>query len=209
MLRTNLSTRPFYNERRVQLVLGTVALLILAVTAFNIVELRSLSVRYEQLVGHVGDAERQAAKLRSDAVRARQSVDRAQLELVAAAAREANLLIDQRTFSWTDLLNRLELTLPPDVRIQSIRPMADKEGNLTVTMAVLARRAEDVEQFIEQLEGSGAFRHVYSRTETTNQQGLLDVVLEGWYMPAAPDAAPAPAPTVQAPAATPRPARKD
>ena len=32
MLRTNLSTRPFYNERAVQLALGALALLVLAVT---------------------------------------------------------------------------------------------------------------------------------------------------------------------------------
>ena len=34
MLRTNLATRPFYNERGVHLVLGVVAVLGLAVLAF-------------------------------------------------------------------------------------------------------------------------------------------------------------------------------
>jgi Tfp pilus assembly protein PilN len=221
MLRTNLSTRPFYNERLVQLALGASALLVLALTAFNVVQFRSLSDRHAQLLGRVGDAERQATTLRADAERARHSVDRAQLERVAAAAREANLLIDQRTFSWTDLLNRLEATLPDDVRIQSIRPATDKDGNLTVSMVVVGRRAEDIQQFIDQLGGTGAFRHLISRTESTNQQGLLEVILEGWYLPAgttaaspravpAPAAAaPAPARPVQAPAAKPRPARED
>jgi hypothetical protein len=35
MLRTNLATRPFYNERAVRFVLGVVALIVLGVTAFN------------------------------------------------------------------------------------------------------------------------------------------------------------------------------
>ena len=61
MLRTNLSTRPFYNERIVQIVLGAAALLILGLTAFNVVELRSLRGRHAELLGRVGDAERQAA----------------------------------------------------------------------------------------------------------------------------------------------------
>ena len=39
MLRTNLSTRPFYNERAVQMALVAAAVLILAVTAFNAIEL--------------------------------------------------------------------------------------------------------------------------------------------------------------------------
>jgi Tfp pilus assembly protein PilN len=183
MLSTNLSTRPFYNERIVQIALGLAALLMLGLTAFNVVEWRSLSERHARLLGRVLDAERQAGTLRSDADRARRSVDREALDRVAVAAREANALIEQRTFSWTELLNRLEATLPPDVRIQSIRPATDKEGRLTVAMVVVGRRAEDVEQFIEQLEGTGAFRNVVSRAETTNPQGMLEVSLEGWYAP--------------------------
>jgi hypothetical protein len=198
MLRTNLSTRPFYNERAVQLALGGAALLVVALTAFNVVQLRSLSGRQAQLVGRVGQAERQAAVLRSDAAQARRSVDRDRLEQVAAAAREANGLIGRRTFSWTELLNRLEATLPADVRIQSIRPVADKDGTLTVTLVVLGHRAEDVEQFVEQLEATGAFRHVYSRNESTDPKGLLEVSLEGHYLPEAP------AGRVEATAAAPR-----
>jgi hypothetical protein len=203
MLRTNLSTRPFYNERVVQIALGAAALLVVALTAFNIVQLRSLSERHAQLLGRVGDDERRAATIRNDAERARRSVDREQLERVAAAAREANVLIDRRIFSWTGLLNQLESTLPADVRIQSIQPTTDKEGNLTVTMVVLGRRAEDIEQFVEQLEGTGAFQGVYSRSETPSPQGLLEVSLEGRYLPATPT------PVVQAPLAGPRPGRED
>ncbi len=183
MLRTNLSTRPFYNERIVQIALGLAALLMLGVTVFNVIEWRSLSERHARLLGRVVEAERQAGTLRVEADRARRSVDREALDRVAAAARQANTLIDQRTFSWTELLNRLEATLPSDVRVQSVRPAVDKEGRLTVAMVVFGRRAEDIEQFIEQLEGTGAFRNVVSRAETTNPQGLLEVSLEGWYAP--------------------------
>ncbi len=198
MLRTNLSTRPFYNERVVQISLAAAALLILALTAFNVVQFRSLSGRHAELLARVGDAERQATTLRSDADRARRSVDRSQLERVAASAREANSLIDARTFSWTELLNRLETTLPADVRIQSVRPVVDKDGNLTVAMIVLGRRAEDIEQFVEQLEGTKAFRHVYTRSESTNPQGLLEVSIEGWYLPGTPTSADAPRPAGRA-----------
>jgi len=120
-----------------------------------------------------------------DADRARRGVNREDLGRVAAAAREANTLIDQRTFSWTELLNRLEATLPPDVRVQSIQPTTDKQGNLTITLIVFGRQAEDIEQFIEQLEGTGSFQHVVSLSETTNPQGLLEVSLEGQYAPRA------------------------
>ena len=43
MLRANLSTRPFYNERAVHLVLGLAALIVLLLTAFNAIRVISLS----------------------------------------------------------------------------------------------------------------------------------------------------------------------
>jgi hypothetical protein len=214
MLRTNLSTRPFYNVRVVQLVLWAAALVIIALTVFNVVQLRLLSTRHGQLLGRVVDDEKRAASLRKDAELARGRVDRAQLETVGAAAREANRLIDQRTFSWTDLLNRLEATIPAEVRIQTIRPLTDRDGRLSVSMIVFGHRAEDIEQFVEQLEATGAFHHVYTRTETTNLQGLLEVVIEGRYEPAvAAPAAPAPSASkggaAPAPSVPARPAREE
>jgi Tfp pilus assembly protein PilN len=202
MLRTNLSTRPFYNERMVHLVLAVAALLVVALTAFNAVEFRRLSRRQALLAGRVERADRQAAQFRADADHARRSVDRRQLEAVATAAREANALIDQRTFSWTELLNRLETTLPAEVRIQSIRPSVDKDGNLTINMMVVGHREEEIESFVERLEDTGAFQRLFSRAQTTNQQGLLEVVLEGRYVPTASSIQPAPA-------GPPLPARED
>ena len=49
-LRTNLSTRPFYNERAVQAVLGLAAILIVIVTMFNMTRLWSLTGRDRRLV---------------------------------------------------------------------------------------------------------------------------------------------------------------
>jgi Tfp pilus assembly protein PilN len=205
MLRTNLSTRPFYNERVAQIALGALALLVVAFTVFNVLQWRSLSARHGQLMARVGDDERKAAGLRSKADLARRSVDRAELERVAAAVREANVLIDQRVFSWTGLLDTLEAAVPPNVRIQSIRPATDREGNLTLTIVAVGHRAEDIEQLVEQLEAAKSFRRLYSRNETTDQQGLLEVALEGRYVPGvAPEK---PAAAVPSPAA--RAGRKD
>lgn len=182
MLRTNLSTRPFYNERVAQVALGAAALLVVAFTVFNVAQWRSLSERHGQLLSRVGDDERKAAMLRTKADLARRSVDRAEVERVAAEVRDANALIDQRVFSWTGLLNTLEAAVPPNVRILSIRPTTDRDGNLTITLLAVGRRAEDIEQLVDRLEATKSFRRLYSRSETTNPQGLLEVALEGRYV---------------------------
>ena len=206
MLHTNLSTRPFYNERAAQIALGAAVLLVVAFTVFNIVEWRSLSVRHAELLGRVGGDERAAATMRASAERERRNLDRAELDRVAAAAREANGLIDRRVFSWSGLLDGLESTVPPYVRVVSIRPASSQEGHLMVAMVAVGRRAEDIQQFVDRLEAAGLFRDLVSRTETTNPEGLLEVVLEGRYLSGA---AAKPTAAAKAAAATVPSGRKD
>ena len=97
-------------------------------------------------------------------------------------ARQANDLIDRRTFSWTELFNRLETTLPPDVRITSVRPSLDRDRRIMLTITVLARSVDDVDAFMEQLEATGAFANLLSREERVTDSGQLVAVLETEYV---------------------------
>ena len=119
-------------------------------------------------------ADASARALRQKANVARGSVDQARLAAVAAAAHEANALIDRRVFSWTELFNRFEATLPAGVRIAAVRPSVDQEGRLIITIAVVARSVDDVDAFIEALEGTDAFSDLLSREERFNEEGLLE-----------------------------------
>lgn len=206
MLHTNLSTRPFYNERAAQIALGAAALLVVAFTVFNVVDWRLLSGRHADLIARVGGDERAAATMRSSAERERRNLNRAELERVAAASREANGLIDRRVFSWTGLLDDLAATVPPNVRVVSLRPGTDREGHLLIDIVAVGRQAEDIQRFVDQLASVGSFRDLVSRTETTDPQGLLQVDLEGRYMPGAP---PKPAAAARPAAPAVAPGRKD
>jgi Tfp pilus assembly protein PilN len=183
MLRTNLSTRPFYNERAVMLALAVIALAVLAFTVFNVTQLAALTTRQSALGAAANRAEDSARDLRQKALRARGSVDQARLAAVAAAAHEANSLIDRRVFSWTELFNRFEATLPAGVRIAAVRPSVDQEGRLIMSIAVVARSVDDVDAFIEALEGTHAFSDLLSREERFNEDNLLEATLRGVYKP--------------------------
>ena len=111
MIRTNLSTRPFYNERAVHLWLIAVALAVGAATAFNAARVIRYSKSDTQLATAASQDEARAADLRKEAARLRASVDPKQVDFASAETRLANELIDRRTFSWTDLFNRFEATL--------------------------------------------------------------------------------------------------
>jgi Tfp pilus assembly protein PilN len=182
MLRTNLATRPFYNERAVQLGLALVAIIVLAVTAFNVAQLVRLNASQRTLGAHAAEAESEAARLRQEAATIRAQINTKELETVASAAREANGIIDQRAFSWSELFDQLEQTLPDDVRITEVDPTLTPEGQFVIRIAVEARRSEDVDQFIESLEKTGSFRDVITPAEATNEEGLLQAVVRGIYI---------------------------
>ena len=182
MLRTNLSTRPFYNERAVQIILGVIVLIVLAVTAFNVAELIRLTASQRTLGAHAVESEREAARLRADAAAIRAQINEKELEVVANAAREANGIIDQRAFSWSELFDQLEQTLPDDVRITAVDPILGEKGEFVILISVQARRSEDVDAFIESLEKTGSFRDVITPAEQIDKDGLLDATIKATYV---------------------------
>ena len=183
MIRTNLSTRPFYNERAVHLWLLMVTLIVAAATVLNV----TTGLRYRQgdnASARQADAdEARTAELRQQIVKLRGSLDPRQIDTASAAARQANELIDRRTFSWTDLLNRLETTLPDEAHIVAVRPKLDRQNGIVLTLNVIARDVDDVNQFMENLEETGAFKNPRPTTERFNEQGLFESIIEANYLP--------------------------
>jgi hypothetical protein len=182
MLETNLATRPFYNVRAVRLALAACALLVAVLTLFNVFQAVRLTASQRQLGARAAEAEVEAARLRAEAARLRSDIDPRELQAVANSAREANAIIDRRAFSWTELFAEFEETLPPDVRIMAVQPRLD-DGVFTVSVAVEARRAEDLDAFIEALEARNRFRGVLATQSQMTEDGLLEAVIEGAYVP--------------------------
>ena len=184
MLHTNLSTRPFYNERGVHAVLLIAALIVAALTIFNLTQIVLLTRRQSSLGQEAAAAETSAAELRAHAAETRQAVNATQLDHISDAAREANAIIGQRLFSWTDLLNRFEKTLPDNVRITSLRPNVDRDGTIIVTMTVAAESVDDIEEFMANLEKTAAFSDVFPLQDERTETGLVLATVEGKYAPA-------------------------
>jgi Tfp pilus assembly protein PilN len=193
VIRTNLSTRPFYNERAVQAWLLIAALVVAVVTAFNVTRVLQYSRNDTQLGGEASRDEARAAELRQQAARLRATVDPKQLDFASTEARQANDLIDRRTFSWTELFNRFETTLPDEVRITSVRPRLDKQNGIVLGITVIARGVDDVYAFMEKLQETKAFAQLHPVEEHYNEVGLLESSLETTYVPGA--AKPQPQPT--------------
>ena len=191
MLRTNLATRPFYNDRGVRAGLLVFALVAVGLTIFNAIEILRLESAGREARQLVAQNASQAREMRDKAREIRQSINQAQLAVIQTAAREANVLIDRRAFSWTALLNQFQLTLPADVRITGVSPDVSPEGRMMVDITLFARRVDDLSEFIEALESTGHFTEVLSVTQSVEEDGTWRADLQGYYgVPA--DAAAAP-----------------
>jgi hypothetical protein len=181
VLRTNLATRPFYNERAVHVAIAAVAAIVLAITAFNVARIVALSRHNTELSSRVNAQRAEAERLTSEAAQIRRTINKDELALVVNQAQEANALIDQRTFSWTEFFNLIESTLPPDVMLSAVRP-SFKDGITHVNIFVLGRRPEDVDEFMEKLEATGAFEDVNAATSDWTDAGLKRAVIESVYL---------------------------
>ena len=97
--------------------------LVLAVTAWQVVRVVRLS-RYKTELNTAIKRDRNETESPDAGSASRSAAGwiRRSWPLVAAAAKEANDLIEQRTFSWTALFNQLEATLPDDVMLIGVQP---------------------------------------------------------------------------------------
>jgi hypothetical protein len=185
MLRTNLSTRPFYNERAVYLVLAFVAIAALLVASWQVTRVITLSRYKTELNAAIARDQREAEDLTRKAADVRRGMDQKELASVAASAKEANGLIEERTFSWTLLFNQIEATLPEDVMLLAVHPEF-KEGTTLINMEIQGRRTEDIDAFFARLEKSGEFKDVQWFNENITEDGLHHMVMHAAYAPQLP-----------------------
>ena len=178
MLKINLATRPFYNERvidTVLLLLGTGALVLMALGGRTVLQ---LSNTYADVVRTAELSELQTGTVTQEMVTLNQSVSEDELEMLRLSAAEANRLIDQRVFSWTELFNVIEETLPDRVMLTGLRPTGTS-GSMSLTIGVVGERVTDIEQFIEELEATGSVDNVLARQEQRTENGMYSAQLTG------------------------------
>ena len=184
MLRTNLSTRPFYNERAVHAVAAAIAILVLAVTFWQVTRVVRLSAYKTELNAAIARDRDEAQRLAAEAASIRRGLDQAQVAEIASAAKEANHLIEQRTFSWTQLFNYIESTLPDDVMLTSVNPEFE-DGVTHLNMEIQGRGQDPINAFWDRLEKTGAFHGIVWSGVSMTDEGIHRIQMTTVYTGAA------------------------
>src|SRR5207244_7819994 len=142
----------------------------IAATVFNATRVLQLSRRDTRLVTQAQTDEAATLDLRTRSARLRASVDPRALDAASTDARLANELIGRRTFSWTELYNRFETTVPDDVRFVSTRSKVDPKRGIVLTILIVAKTVDDSNKFTDNLVATGAFADVQKLDEHLDEQ---------------------------------------
>ena len=178
MLKINLATRPFYNERVVHVVLillGTGALVLMGLAGRTVLELSKV---HTEITRAAEASEALVETVSQETLSLNEDVSDEELEVLRRSAAEANRLIDQRVFSWTELFNLIERTLPNRVMLTGLRPSGNA-SRISLVIGVVGERVADIEEFIEQLEASGSVENVLARQEQRTEDGMYSAQLTG------------------------------
>ncbi len=190
MLRTNLSTRPFYNARAVHALAALTAAALIAVTAWQVVRVVRLSRYKTELNAAIKRDRGETDASKGQAQQVRRGLDQKQLSALSTSAGEANDLIAQRTFSWTELFNEIEATLPDDVMLLGVHPEI-KDGITQLHMDVSGKSEEMIDTFWDRLQKTGQFQQVVWSNVTVGEDGFQRMVMSTVYTPGRPAARPA------------------
>lgn len=182
--RFNLATSPLENNRRFIAGAGIVGL-------FGLVALAFLSLHTYRTRRSARTTREEIAQLTAQVRTEQQEQDALRKEFQSKAVQETmarsaylNGLIAERAFPWTKMFADLERILPPGVRVISISPGRDKDGNMNVALSMGAESDAAKLKFLESLETSSTFSNVLVKSEsrpdqahgpTTSDRVLLDL----------------------------------
>jgi hypothetical protein len=170
-LHLNLASRPYRNYRPLYSVVVGLSLLIAFLALKNIEtyyeytrETKNTRAQIAKLEGDAAQEQRRAEIVTNQIARIDVSALRAQTSFV-------NAKLAERTFSWSELLDRLEDVTADDVRIESITPKFSGNGTVQLALRCEAKTADGMIEMLNRFNGNPQFFDPFPSTETVSETG--------------------------------------
>ena len=164
-LHLNLASRPYRDYRPVYAVVVVSSLLIAFMMLNNI-------DTYYRYIRDTKATRAKIAQIDAQAEQEQQNTDALIQRLRTVNVRQlseqtqfVNAQLAERAFSWSELLDRLEHILPNDVRIVSIAPSFDKNGNVHLQLLAGAKTGNGMVDTLNNLNSDPQFAHAFPTAE--------------------------------------------
>ncbi|HVT45715.1 MAG TPA: PilN domain-containing protein [Thermoanaerobaculia bacterium] len=184
VIHLNLASRPYRDYRPVYAVAAVLAVLTAILMVYN------LQTAYRYFVNTSETREKielTEAKIREEQQKASAADEKLSSVDIASLNREAtfiNLQIAERAFSWTQLLDRLERVFPADVRLVSLNPNVDENGETHLQMSCVAKNYDGIVSLIDRMNADPHFSRPFPQSQT-ERDGQFFFNLRADYAPAA------------------------
>jgi Tfp pilus assembly protein PilN len=170
--RLDFAKRPFRDERPVLVVAGLAFLAAGLLLAGNVRQYRDFNREIQGTGLQIEFLEKRRDKASREAEAARAALNNFKVSALAVESRGLIRIVQERRFSWTGLLARLERTLPPEVRVTRLTPHFEASGETTLNIAMLGRNAESVVRTIAAFSRDPAFDATVLHSESTPEKGV-------------------------------------
>ena len=172
MIAPNLASRPFLNVRPVWLLTAAAGVVALALLAANVHLYLASNEATDALVAR--EAELSAAR-RTVEAELRQDVgrlDKVPWRQLASRTDGINVVLRERGFSWSAMLNDLERVLPFDVRLVQVAPSVTKDG-IQLRLRGISRTREAMLELFDNLIGDASFDDPLPSVENTPEDSAV------------------------------------
>jgi hypothetical protein len=181
----NLAARPYRDYRPVYAAVVVLSLL----TAFLMLNNVETYYRYvretKSTRAKIADLEKQVAKERETEQVAKRRLQGLDLSRLDQQTKFINAKLAERAFSWSQLLDELESILADDVRLVSVSPSFDKDGQIDLSLNFQSKSGDGMITTINRMNADPQFEEAFPLNETQIEGGGYQFAINARYMPRA------------------------
>ena len=185
-LHVNLASRPYRDYRPVYAVVVVASLII----AFMMLTNFDTWYRYQRDTKNtradIAKYETQIEQEQKKAELANEQIKTIDLVSLGKQSKFVNAQLAERAFSWSELLDRLEATMPNDVRILSVAPSFGDDGNVHLNLNCEAKSTDGMTNTINRFNRSPHFASPFPNSEAISPSGGFSFTLGVDYKPSIP-----------------------
>jgi len=179
----NLAAKPYRDYRPVYLTVAAMAVLTLILLGYNVVTGYEYLIETEQTRTEIASLEKETADERALAKQLAERIDRIDLRTLDRRSRFINQQIKERALSFSTLLDDLERTLPNDVKLTTLNPSVDDEGNVRLALSCISRKRDGMTDFLNRLYEDPSFEKAFPGSERSEEGGTFIFSIDVVYHP--------------------------
>lgn len=170
-LHLNLASRPYRDYRPLYAVVVGLSLLIAFLALKNIETYYEYTRETKNTRAQIAKLEEETAREQERAQRVTSQIARIDVAALRSQTSFVNAKLAERTFSWSELLDRLEDIVASDVRISSITPKFDASGNVQLVLQCEAKTADGMIEMLNRFNANPQFSDPFPSNETVTENG--------------------------------------